>query len=65
MSKKSTNNRGEGNPQAAARFNDAETAFVNSSRGKQAIARGAKDRREDETAVAEAENEGMSRKKPA
>ena len=37
---KSPTNFGEGNPEAAAEFNKAEQAFVNSARGKQKIERG-------------------------
>jgi len=63
MSKKSTENHGEGNPKAAARFNHAETAFVTSKRGKDAIAAGTNVKLEDEEALEQAENEGMVREK--
>ena len=63
MSKKSTENHGEGNPQAAAHFNAAETAFVASKRGKAAIAAGAKATAEDAAALQQAETDGMVREK--
>lgn len=64
MSKKLIENQGEGNPLAAARFNEAQSAFVKSPRGKQAIAGNATVKPEDEAALEEADNEGMTRKKP-
>ena len=41
MTKDPTSNHGEGNPEAAKRFNDAETRFVNSPRGQEKIREGA------------------------
>jgi hypothetical protein len=63
MSKKSTPNHGEGNPQAASRFNRAEVDFVRSRRGKEAIDAGAKEVLEDDAEIMQAENEGMTPKK--
>ena len=40
---KSPANLGEGNPEAAAEFNEAEQKFVKSERGKQKISRGAQE----------------------
>jgi len=48
-------NHGEGNPEAADRFNKAEQEFVASPRGKQKIREGAKVRPEDEQTLAAAE----------
>jgi hypothetical protein len=56
-------NRGEGNPEAAARFNATETAFVESARGKDEIRKGAKVPPAEERALAEAEQRGKARSK--
>ena len=40
MEKQSSANHGEGDPEAAERFNTAEQAFVESARGKKAISEG-------------------------
>jgi hypothetical protein len=37
MGKESESNHGEGNPEAADRFNKAERAFVASARGKKKV----------------------------
>lgn len=47
MKQRSTNH-GEGNPEAAAEFNKAEQAFVNSPQGKAKIRKGANVRPEEE-----------------
>jgi hypothetical protein len=41
MGKQSPSNHGEGNPEAADRFNTAEREFVSSARGKKKIQEGA------------------------
>ncbi len=56
-------NRGEGNPEAAARFNRTETAFVESARGKDAIRKGVYVPLADERALADAERRGKARSK--
>jgi hypothetical protein len=54
MTQKSTNH-GEGNPEAAAEFNQAEQKFVNSPRGKEKISKGPNVRPEEEADLAQAE----------
>jgi hypothetical protein len=56
-------NHGEGDPEAAESFNAAEKAFVDSSRGKQAISEGAKVRTGEEADLAKAEELGRARSK--
>ncbi|HEX3408822.1 MAG TPA: hypothetical protein VHS07_01005 [Candidatus Binataceae bacterium] len=56
-------NQGEGNPEAAERFNKAEREFVNSDRGKQKIQKGAQVRPEEEADLAKAEQRGRERAK--
>jgi hypothetical protein len=63
MSNKSPPNHGEGNPQAATRFNTAERQFVNSPQGKQKIKEGAHVRPEDEANLVEAEKLARQRSK--
>jgi hypothetical protein len=63
MGKQSSSNHGEGNPEAADRFNSAEREFVNSPRGKRRIQEGANVRPEEETELAEAEQTGRERAK--
>jgi hypothetical protein len=63
MAKESTSNHGEGNPEAAARFNSAEQKFVDSTRGKQKIQEGAHVRPEEEADLAKAEKAGRERAK--
>ena len=54
MKQRSTNH-GEGNPEAAAEFNKAEQAFVNSPQGKAKIRKGANVRPEEEADLEQAE----------
>jgi hypothetical protein len=63
MSKKSPANHGEGNPEAAERFNEAERKFVNSDRGKQKIKEGPHVKPNEEAGLAEAERQGRERAK--
>lgn len=63
MEKQSPSNHGEGNPEAADRFNTAERAFVDSARGKQKIEQGAEVRPEEQAELAEAEERGRARAK--
>jgi hypothetical protein len=60
---KSPLNHGEGNPEAAAEFNDAERGFVNSAKGKQKIREGAKVQPSEEAELAQAEKTGKSKAK--
>ena len=60
---KSPLNHGEGNPQAAEEFNEAEREFVNSPRGKEKIREGAKVRPDEEADLAQAEQRGKSKAK--
>lgn len=55
---KETDNHGEGDPQAAERFNDAETTFVGSERGRKKIREGAQVRPEEAEELDQAEAEG-------
>jgi hypothetical protein len=50
-------NHGEGDPEAAQRFNEAEAAFVKSERGRAKIQKGPQVRPEEEGALAAAERE--------
>lgn len=59
MTKKSTEKVGEGNRDAARRFNEQEQAFVNSDTGKKAIA----DRPTDSSNDRRAEEEARERAK--
>lgn len=63
MVKQLSENHGEGDPQAAERFNVAEQAFVDSARGKRAISAGAQVRADEETGLAEAEERARARSK--
>src|SRR5579862_1185305 len=56
---------GEGDPEAAKRFNDAETRFVDSARGKEKVGEGARVRPDEEPELAEAERLGKARAKGA
>jgi len=58
-------NHGEGDPEAAKRFNEAETRFVESARGKQRVLDGAKVRPGEEAELKEAERLGKERAKGA
>ena len=55
MNNSPPDNRGEGDPEAAKRFNDAERQFVDSPLGKQAVRAGAQVRPEEEADLANAE----------
>lgn len=61
MGKESPSNHGEGNPEAADRFNTAEREFVGSDRGKQKIQHGAQVRPNEEADLAKAEELGRER----
>jgi hypothetical protein len=63
MGKQSSSNQGEGNPEAADRFNSAEREFVSSPRGKRKIQEGANVRPDEESELAEAEQTGRERAK--
>jgi hypothetical protein len=60
---KSPLNHGEGNPEAAAEFNQAEREFVNSPRGKQKIREGAQVQPGEEAQLEQAEERGRSKAK--
>ena len=62
MSNDPSGNHGEGDPEAAARFNKAETRFVGSVRGTEAIREGA-DVQPEESELEEAERLGKARAK--
>jgi hypothetical protein len=62
MEKKSTNH-GEGNPEAAAEFNEAERTFVNSPQGKAKISKGPKVRPDEEAELEQAEQRAKARGK--
>jgi hypothetical protein len=63
MSNESSSNHGEGNPEAAERFNTAEREFVGSDRGKQKIKDGAQVRPDEEAELARAEQIGREHAK--
>jgi hypothetical protein len=63
MSNESRSNHGEGNPEAADRFNKAEREFVGSDRGKQKIKDGAQVRPNEESELERAEQLGRERAK--
>jgi hypothetical protein len=58
MNKDSKTNHGEGNPEAADRFNKAEQAFVDSARGKKKIQEGPHVRPDEKADLAKAEQIG-------
>ena len=58
MGNESASNHGEGNPEAAERFNTAERQFVNSDSGKQKIKQGAQVRPGEEAELSKAEQAG-------
>lgn len=62
-SKATQANRGEGNPEAAARFNKAESSFVASARGKQRVRAGAQVRPEEKAELEKAEQRARARAK--
>jgi hypothetical protein len=63
MGKQSPSNHGEGNPEAADRFNTAEREFVGSARGKKKIQEGAVVQPEEEADLARSEQLGRERAK--
>ena len=63
MSKESQSNHGEGNPEAADRFNSAEKAFVASTRGKKKIKEGPKVSPNEEADLTKAEQAGRDHAK--
>jgi hypothetical protein len=63
MQKQPPSNHGEGDPEAAGRFNSAEQEFVNSKRGKQKIQEGPKVRPEEQADLADAEKVGRQHAK--
>jgi hypothetical protein len=62
MQERSTNH-GEGNPEAAAEFNQAEQKFVNSPQGKAKISKGPNVRPEEEQDLVQAEQRAKARGK--
>jgi hypothetical protein len=56
-------NHGEGDPEAAKHFNDAEKSFVSSSKGKSAIEAGPKVSAAEEAKLKEAERQAAARAK--
>jgi hypothetical protein len=63
MSNDPSGKHGEGDPEAAARFNKAETLFVGSVRGTEAIREGADVQPEEESELEKAERLGKARAK--
>jgi hypothetical protein len=63
MSEKNPLNHGEGNPEAADRFNTAEREFVGSDRGKKKIQEGTQVGPNEEADLAKAEELGRERAK--
>jgi hypothetical protein len=63
MGKQSPSNHGEGNPEAADRFNTAEREFVSSARGRKKIQEGADVRPKEEADLARSEQLGRERAK--
>ena len=63
MSNESSSNHGEGNPEAAERFNTAERKFVDSDRGKKKIKQGPQVRSGEEAELAKAEQAGRAHAK--
>ncbi len=59
MSKNTPSNHGEGDPEAADRFNTAERAFVDSARGKKKIKEGPAVSAGEEGDLAKAEKIGL------
>jgi hypothetical protein len=60
VTKNTPSNHGEGDPEAADRFNSAERAFVDSARGKNKIKEGPKVGTGEEAELAKAEQIGRS-----
>lgn len=65
MNKNSSPNHGEGDREAADRFNTAERAFVDSARGKKKIEEGSKVTTGEEAELAKAEQIGRGHAKDA
>jgi hypothetical protein len=63
MSQKSETNHGEGNPEAANRFNAAEQEFVKSKRGQEKIKKGAEVRPPEKADLRKAETAGRAHAK--
>jgi hypothetical protein len=63
MDNRKNRNHGEGDPEAAARFNEAEQRFVGSVEGERAIRKGARVKPEEEAALKDAERRGKERAK--
>jgi hypothetical protein len=61
MSNASSSNHGEGNPEAADRFNVAQHEFVSSERGKKKIQEGPQIQPNEEDSLARAEELGRER----
>jgi hypothetical protein len=63
MSNEPNTNHGEGNPEAADEFNDAERRFINSECGKKKIQEGPQVMPNEEADLARAEDLGRQRAK--
>jgi hypothetical protein len=63
MASETPENHGEGNPEAAERFNDAEQQFVQSAQGRQKIKEGPKVRPEEQAELERAERVTRERAK--
>jgi hypothetical protein len=63
MSNESSSNHGEGNPEAAERFNTAERKFVESDRGKKKIKQGPQVGSGEEGELEKAEQAGRAHAK--
>jgi hypothetical protein len=63
MNNEPSTNHGEGNPEAADKFNTAEQRFVNSDRGKKKIQEGPQVKPSEESDLARAEELGRQRAK--
>ena len=61
MEKQLSANHGEGDPEAAERFNSAEQGFLGSPRGKEKVAAGAHVRPEEQAELDKAEELGRAR----
>jgi hypothetical protein len=59
----SPKNHGEGNPEAAEAFNQAERKFVESPEGKKTISKGPQVRPDEEAELRQAEERGKSHAK--
>ena len=63
MTNERTTNHGEGDPEAAERFNTAEQAFVGSARGQQKIKDGPRVRPDEQAELDKAEKTGLEHAK--